>query len=96
MSSSHKGMNLFFVKIYAGMIELQMQKNAIWTTPNDVIFLYILQVRCRNVILQIIPCKVVVDVVICRRDTLEYVRQLKDLGIGVIFEKKDTLTAKVP
>ena len=29
-------------------------------------------------------------------DCLEYVRQLKNLGIGVIFEKKNTLTAKVP
>ena len=29
-------------------------------------------------------------------DCLEYVRQLKNLGIGVFFEKKNTLTAKVP
>ena len=29
-------------------------------------------------------------------DCLEYVRQLKDLGIGVIFEKENTSTAKVP
>ena len=29
-------------------------------------------------------------------DCLEYVRQLKDIGIGVIFEKENTLTAKVP
>lgn len=29
-------------------------------------------------------------------DCLEYVRQLKELGVGVIFEKENTSTAKVP
>ena len=29
-------------------------------------------------------------------DCLNYVRELKDLGIGIIFEKKDFYTAKMP